>query len=247
MSNNSLALNWINASSFEIGGYTITLDYAHGGSQRKSSDHEFTIMKDRNFFDHYTTLQGGDFKRIMELGVYQGGSFVFLDQLLNPTKIAAVELSSVPIPSLDNYIAKNGDRMRLYYGTSQDDVARLNEIVDADFGGVLDLVVDDASHFYEPTKTSFATLFPKLRPGGLYIIEDWSWGFDPGYQHPSHEWYSQAAPANLVIDLLEDMALAPLIEDVHVSRPMIKIRRSNASGGEVFACRGRRGRVFNPL
>src|SRR5216683_2422616 len=98
MNDSSQALNWITPSSFEIGGYTITSDYAHGGSQRKSSDHDFTIMKTRNFFDHYTVLKSEDFKKVLELGVYQGGSFVFLDQFLKPAKFAAIELSTVPIP-----------------------------------------------------------------------------------------------------------------------------------------------------
>lgn len=40
----------------------------------------------------------------------------------------------------------------------------------------LDLVVDDASHMLSETLSSFEQFFPLLRPGGLYIIEDWSWG-----------------------------------------------------------------------
>ena len=40
-----MTLNWLNESSFEIGGYIITLHYVHGGSQRKSTDRDFTIMK----------------------------------------------------------------------------------------------------------------------------------------------------------------------------------------------------------
>jgi SAM-dependent methyltransferase len=47
--------------------------------------------------------------------------------------------------------------------------------VATDFNGPLDLVFDDASHFYRFSKVSFETLFPLLRPGGLYVIEDWSW------------------------------------------------------------------------
>src|SRR5699024_9360323 len=35
--------------------------------------------------------------------------------------------------------------------------------------------VDDASHLVEPTRRSFEVLFPLLRPGGRYVIEDWSW------------------------------------------------------------------------
>ena len=48
-------------------------------------------------------------------------------------------------------------------------------IVDEEFDGApLDLVIDDASHRLEPTRASFDMLFPRLRPGGLYIIEDWN-------------------------------------------------------------------------
>jgi 8-demethyl-8-alpha-L-rhamnosyltetracenomycin-C 2'-O-methyltransferase len=38
--------------------------------------------------------------------------------------------------------------------------------------GPLDIVIDDGSHVPAHIITSFHSLFPKLRPGGLYIIED---------------------------------------------------------------------------
>lgn len=243
-----MALNWLNGSSFEIGGYTITSDYAFGGSKLKSSDRNFLIMKTGNFFDHYTVLESEGFKKVLELGVYQGGSFVFLDQFLKPEKFSAVELSDVPIPALDKYISENAGRTKLYYGTSQDDVDRLNKIVDDDFGGTLDLVVDDASHLYQQTRTSFATLFPRLRPGGLYIIEDWSWSFEAAYQDPGNGWFDQAAPINLIIDLCEDMAMRRSIQNVHIERELIKIKKAqNTAQDEVFTSSARRGRSFTPL
>ena len=240
-------LNWIDDSSFEMDGYRLTLDYAFGGSLRPSTAKDFTMMKSRDFLDSYVALRDQGMKRILEVGVYQGGSFVFLDRLLKPEKISAVELSTKPIPALDEYITRHKDRARLHYGTSQDDVARLTEIVQQDFGGELDLVVDDASHFYEPTKTTFATVFPKVRPGGIYIIEDWSWGFQDAYQDETNGWYGQKALANLFIDLVEDMVLGPMIENIQITRPMIKIRRSSTPAGAVFTRQARRGRTFNPL
>ena len=58
----------------------------------------------------------------------------------------------------------------------QADRARLESIVDAEIGhAALDLVIDDASHLFPETCVSFNLLFPRLRPGGLYVIEDWSW------------------------------------------------------------------------
>jgi Methyltransferase domain len=243
----AMALNWLDRSSFEIGGYTITLDYEIGGSKLKSSARNFTIMKAPSFLDHYTVLKSEGFKKILELGVYQGGSFVFLDQLLKPEKFSAVEISSVPIPALDTYVSNNADRAKLYYSTSQDDVGRLNDIVETDFGGMLDLVVDDASHWYKQTKTSFQTLFPKLKAGGLYIIEDWSWSFETAFQDPANGWFDQAAPVNLILDLCEDMAMRQSIQSIHVERELIKIRKAQNAGGEVFTSQARRGRNFIPL
>lgn len=240
-------LNWKTDSEFEIGGYTMTMDYAHGGSKLKSEDHKFLLMKSKNFLNHYTSLVPAKCKKILELGVYQGGSFVFLDQLLKPERISAVELSATPIPALDRYVSTNAGRARLYYGTSQDDVERLREIVSQDFHGQLDLVVDDASHFYEQTKTSFTTLFPLVRPGGLYIIEDWCWSFQDDFQDQNHPWHPVTSPVNLVVDLLEDMTRSNLIADVHVTRELLKIRRTNAAQGKVFVTQGRRGRTYNPL
>ncbi|MDQ1511710.1 MAG: hypothetical protein QOG50_3554, partial [Actinomycetota bacterium] len=37
------------------------------------------------------------------------------------------------------------------------------------------LVIDDASHLIDETRASFNALFPRVRPGGTYVIEDWSW------------------------------------------------------------------------
>ncbi len=36
------------------------------------------------------------------------------------------------------------------------------------------MVIDDCSHQLAATRSSFETLFPRLRHGGLYVIEDWN-------------------------------------------------------------------------
>jgi len=240
-------LNWKSETDFEMGGYILRMNYEHGGSKLKSEGNEFLLMKAKNFLGHYTSLRPEECRKVLELGVYQGGSFVFLDQLLKPEKISALELSTTPIPALDEYVEKNAGRARLYYGTSQDDVAKLHQIVAEDFGGELDLVVDDASHFYEQTKTSFKTLFPLVRPGGLYIIEDWNWSFQDAFQASDNGWFPVPSPANLMVDLLEDMTRNRMIAGVEVHRELWKIRRSDVNTGEVFASQGRRGRSIGLL
>jgi hypothetical protein len=60
---------------------------------------------------------------------------------------------------------------------NQEDREAVREIAEHEFDAPLDLVIDDASHLYEPTRTSFDALFPLLRPGGLYIVEDWQMAY----------------------------------------------------------------------
>ena len=81
------------------------------------------------------------------------------------------------------------DRLRFFYG-SQDDPAFLKRLVqegaklDPDVmfkgdeppqtwvDGGWDIVIDDGSHLPRHQLVSFCALFPFVRPGGLYIIED---------------------------------------------------------------------------
>jgi demethylmacrocin O-methyltransferase len=68
--------------------------------------------------------------------------------------------------------AKNlviSDRVRIYHG-SQTDEALLRSI-DRDAGG-FDIVIDDGSHINAHVIATFNVLFPLLKVGGIYVVED---------------------------------------------------------------------------
>ena len=46
-----------------------------------------------------------------------------------------------------------------------------------------DIILDDASHASHHQQNAFLELFPRLKPGGLYIIEDLRWQPEP-YERP---------------------------------------------------------------
>ena len=56
-------------------------------------------------------------------------------------------------------------------------------------GGTFGLIVDDASHDGTKTRTSFDLLWPLVKPGGYYVVEDWAvalrddphWGKQSGW------------------------------------------------------------------
>ncbi|MEQ8841722.1 MAG: class I SAM-dependent methyltransferase [Acidimicrobiales bacterium] len=114
--------------------------------------------------------------RIVEFGIYRGGSVALTAALTQPEKLVAIELAVAEQTALTDYLARSGftETVRPYYGVDQShpDVV---EILRHEFGGPpIDLVIDDASHLYEPSRASLEMVFPWLRPGGVYIIEDWA-------------------------------------------------------------------------
>ncbi len=99
-------------------------------------------------------------------------------QLVRPSKLVAVDIAPHPVNALEAFLDAHGlrDSVRPYYGVDQADRRRLTAIVEEEFGAdPLDFVIDDASHLRRPTRASFDVLFPRLREGGLFVIEDWSW------------------------------------------------------------------------
>jgi predicted O-methyltransferase YrrM len=135
------------------------------------------VMKGRELVGRYIELcQTLQPRIIVELGIHRGGSTALLSELNHPDKLIALELR-VGAPALEHYVTQQGlgDVVRTYYGVDQSDRARLSEILDEELGSDrIDLVIDDASHLHRETVSSFETLFPRLRPGGLFVIEDWN-------------------------------------------------------------------------
>jgi hypothetical protein len=91
--------------------------------------------------------------------------------------MVALDIAPGPIPLLSDLLERRGlaDRVSLHWGVDQADKPRIARIIDDAFQAEpLDLVIDDASHLYGPTVATFDVLFPRLRPGGRYVVEDWS-------------------------------------------------------------------------
>ena len=136
------------------------------------------LRKNRAFSNRYISL-ASEFAgcQMVEVGVDQGGSTSFFTKLLAPRKLVAFELSDQPVPRLTDFLAIHDPeaRVEINWGVDQSDRVAVPRILDRAFGEEkLDLVIDDASHYLEPSIATFEMLFPRLRNDGLYILEDWS-------------------------------------------------------------------------
>jgi predicted O-methyltransferase YrrM len=146
-------------------------------------------------------------KNILEVGIWDGGSAAFWFEYFKPEKYVAIDKQKKRDSQyFQRYKNSRGleDRLKTYWGTDQADPENLRQIVKTDFGGSVDLVFDDASHFYEKTKASLELLFPLLRPGGFYVIEDWAWSHWPECQSADHPYFrNSVALTDLVFALVE--------------------------------------------
>lgn len=136
------------------------------------------LRKPRRFVARYRDMapqmQGCN---MVEVGIDQGGSTSFFAKLFRPRALLALELSDAPLPGLTTFLREHDPqgRVKVQLGVDQADPVAVPRLVDELFGEQpLDIVVDDASHLLEPTTATFEMLFPRLRPGGVYVIEDWT-------------------------------------------------------------------------
>lgn len=107
---------------------------------------------------------------LLELGVQRGGSMRMWLDLLPNAQIAGLDLNEVEVDD-------DSGRLHIFQGFQQDpEVLDRIALEVAPHG--FDVIVDDASHIGTYTSESFWHLFPNhLKPGGVYVIDDWSCGY----------------------------------------------------------------------
>ncbi len=226
-----MQLQWTSDDEFVVDGITYTCT----GTPRlpRSSANKFRIVKSRQQIERYEDLvRDAKPNTIVELGIFDGGSTALLAQLARPDKLIAIDLTPDPCGALEDFLDQRNHRGRVatFYGVDQSDAARLSEILDQECPGVaLDLVIDDASHLVDPTRASFNYLFPRLAPGGAYVIEDWSgdlWASAYGML-PSDSGMNGAKPLSLLIfELILASVYRPLVvEAIEIRKGWALVRR----------------------
>ena len=101
--------------------------------------------------------------RILEIGVFGGGSLEMWREYFGST----ATIYGIDINPDCAGLADSPNQIRI---GSQDDPDFLRSVVE-EMGG-LDVVLDDGSHIGKHQRASFHILFPLLKEGGLYVIED---------------------------------------------------------------------------
>lgn len=219
-------LEWRNDREFSVAG--VKFECAPlGDYSGKTTSERFLLLKDRGSIEQYATVfRGEQPKNILEFGIFQGGSPALFALWFEAQKFVGIDIAE-PIPAFDEFCRTHpvGNRISTYYRTSQDDRPKVEDIVRREFGNApIDLIIDDASHYYEYTRATFEIAFPLLRPGGTYVIEDWGWA----HWADVHSHYLGKPPLSILImelvmlcasryDLISDIQIYPAFAFIHKS------------------------------
>ncbi|HTR58994.1 MAG TPA: class I SAM-dependent methyltransferase [Casimicrobiaceae bacterium] len=206
--------------------------------ERQSTENHFILGKSRTMVEELMqSTEALDVRTMIDVGVYKGGSVVFFNEVFRPEKLVAIERNSAAIPALASYCNDpvRIDRVRVFLGVDQADRPALGRICRHEFADQpLDLIVDDASHFFDETRSTFRALFPRLRPGGIYIIEDWGWAHwrgDHWQKERGGDYFRGKLPlSNLLVELMLLCAGSPeLVRSVTFNSTVIYVERGDGA------------------
>ncbi len=161
---------------------------------------------------HYRThFRKFKFKRIklFEIGVggyhypYVGGNSLRMWKRYFPfAKIISLDI-------YDKSFVKER-RIKLYQG-SQVDEKVLNKIINDN--GDPDIIIDDGSHINEHVILTFKILFPKLKNGGIYVVEDTETSYWPDYGGDSENLSNPSTIMNFFKSLTDCLNHQELVND----------------------------------
>ena len=226
-------LTWHDSDHLQIGETTFVLTLEQATADAIDSTPErFLLMKSQFLVESTLERLPERVENMIELGIYKAGSIAMYEELFSPTRLVGVDWLTDRVGALDEYLHQRSatERVKLYYGTDQEDRRALTSIARENFGDrCLDLVVDDCSHLYEPTKTSLNVFLPLLRPGGIYLIEDWGWAhwLDKTEQYNQTFANEEIPLAKLILELVMLSATNPyIIRNVFIDSSRIFITRA---------------------
>lgn len=128
------------------------------GTDKGSNFHDYTKI-----YAQYLSSLKNEPISFLEIGIYKGNSVKLWESYFTKADLHFIDIA----PSLIEYHSTRSH----YHFIDQGNRAELQTFIESIKGG-FDVIIDDGGHKAAEQIISFQTLFPHLKAGGLYIIED---------------------------------------------------------------------------
>ena len=126
------------------------------GTDKSSLFHNYAIK-----YDKLLSQFREQFTNILEIGVQFGNSVRMWEEYFPNAIINGIDID----PNCKKY---ETERIKIIIA-NQENETQLKELKKL---GSFDLIIDDGSHIYKHQILTFQTLFPFLKKGGIYVVED---------------------------------------------------------------------------
>ena len=185
-------------------------------TQEESFKYNTDKFNSHGYFDfynkHFTNLT--DVKNVLEIGIHNGGSLLFLHDYFPSANVIGVD-----IIDKSKY---NNDRISTII-CNQEKRNDLNKI-----NGMFDLIIDDGGHLMRQQQISFGMLFNKVKSGGIFVIED---------LHTSTDRYPHYRDSNDIIttlDMVKQLQSDNVLISNHITDDEKKYILDNVGMIEIF-------------
>ncbi len=134
------------------------------GTDKSSFSHDYLNVYER-FFCH----RRNEPLKILEVGVFNGASLKVWEEYFPNGKIVGADIE-------ENTRRFAGGRVEIEIidQSNLEDLVRLGVR-----HGPFDIIIDDGSHIWDHQITTLRTLFPFLKDGGCYVVEDLETNYGP--------------------------------------------------------------------
>ncbi len=138
----------------------------HTNGTDKQSNHNYGDAYEAMFPEHPCRVGRDDVKLMMEVGVADGSCLRAWREVFPNATVVGMDIQHSD--------KAHGDRIEFHLG----DQRSMADCERAAAGRQFDMIVDDATHLLTDTVLTLFWLWPYVKPGGLYVIEESPLGFD---------------------------------------------------------------------
>lgn len=137
------------------------------GTDKSSAYHNYTKI----YAQYFDSIRMQPLK-FLEIGIFKGDSVKLWENYFPNADLHFVDITSI-------YIKYFSPRAQ-YHFADQENFTEMENLA-ASLGSNFDIIIDDGGHTMKQQITSLKALFPHLKSGGLYVIEDLHTSYWKGY------------------------------------------------------------------
>jgi hypothetical protein len=137
------------------------------------------ISRHAYYYDEAFSHLKNEITSLLEIGINRGGSMRAWKDFFVNAEIYGIDCRYSPIRRLE---AEGGERTHAVRINVEDKEKLARFAVDKQF----DIIIDDGSHNNHHQIIAFETLWPTIKPGGYYVIEDTAVSWNENHIHSSY-------------------------------------------------------------